>query len=453
MTDGDFKSLGDFLSVGNDGLLIFWSLDSTDPKNIVNAHESFIYTVTSSKKFIATAGEDRIVKLWTLDSNGNSISCTQSIPIPASSIWSVKFDSEGINLFCASSDGYIYQFSNNLELQCGSDDQAYKEFNSRLNSMQLSSGQMNSQVSELDVLKNPGKKIGQVVTVNSEGGNISAYQWDGTIWCKIGDVVDDLTGSKKTLYNGKVYDYVFDVEFESSKTPLKLPCDRNENPYEVASKFISNNNLSPDLIHEIVDFLIKNIETKTIQVVDSNLFNPYLNSEASSNNKVEGSNIPLLKSVNYEGLIKKISEFNKIECGFNIDMKFLSSLKNSLEKNIPFADTQTMLQAIKKWDANRIFPLIDALRVIIVHKDTNIMECIKTIGDRFSEFSEIPSAVLTFSRLLINAIVDLEAFNYMMKTPNFFETVLDRCYSIPISDLDIPVLLVKRQVLFELFLN
>ena len=42
-------------------------------------------------------------------------------------------------------------------------------------------------------------------------------------WQKIGDVVDAVGSGRKQLYKGKEYDYVFDVDVEEGKPPLKLP--------------------------------------------------------------------------------------------------------------------------------------------------------------------------------------------------------------------------------------
>ena len=42
-------------------------------------------------------------------------------------------------------------------------------------------------------------------------------------WQKIGDVVDAVGQGRKQLYQGKEYDYVFDVDIKDGVPPLKLP--------------------------------------------------------------------------------------------------------------------------------------------------------------------------------------------------------------------------------------
>jgi phospholipase A-2-activating protein len=53
-------------------------------------------------------------------------------------------------------------------------------------------------------------------------------QADST-WVKVGEVVDAIGQGRKQLYNGKEYDYVFDVDIEDGKPPLKLPYNLSGN--------------------------------------------------------------------------------------------------------------------------------------------------------------------------------------------------------------------------------
>jgi phospholipase A-2-activating protein len=50
-------------------------------------------------------------------------------------------------------------------------------------------------------------------------------QWDNitSSWQKIGEVVDAVGSGRKQLYQGKEYDYVFDVDIQDGVPPLKLP--------------------------------------------------------------------------------------------------------------------------------------------------------------------------------------------------------------------------------------
>lgn len=46
-------------------------------------------------------------------------------------------------------------------------------------------------------------------------------------WQKIGEVVDAVGSGRKQLYQGKEYDYVFDVDVQDGVPPLKLPYNAN----------------------------------------------------------------------------------------------------------------------------------------------------------------------------------------------------------------------------------
>jgi PFU (PLAA family ubiquitin binding) len=49
----------------------------------------------------------------------------------------------------------------------------------------------------------------------------------GNQWQKIGEVVDAVGSGRKQLYEGKEYDYVFDVDIQDGVPPLKLPYNAN----------------------------------------------------------------------------------------------------------------------------------------------------------------------------------------------------------------------------------
>lgn len=103
-------------------------------------------------------------------------------------------------------------------------------------------------------------------------------QWDSATssWQKIGDVVDAVGSGRKQLYNGKEYDYVFDVDVQEGVPPLKLPFNVSgelfytiydgqiidivfaENPYAAAQRFLEQNDLSLNYLDEVVKFIEKN---------------------------------------------------------------------------------------------------------------------------------------------------------------------------------------------------
>jgi hypothetical protein len=307
--------------------------------------------------------------------------------------------------------------------------------------MQILESEISNSISEDETALNfPGKKIGQVVTVKSKSNLITAHQWDGSAWCKIGDVINN-PGSQKVEFKGKSYDYVFDVELDTSKNTFKLPYNHSDNPYETASKFIADNNLSIDVMDQIVDFLLKNTTPQTLERAEHKLFNPYEQTELMSK-KSEHDELPVLKDINYEGLIKKLIDFNEKESNVKIESTYISNLRLSLQKGISI-NTDQLLNAINGWNATHLFPVIDALRVIVLFEDVNVCKVISAIVKRFPEFNSIGPAVLTFSRLLINAISSSQVIEYIFDISKVIDEVIEKCYSFPISDLMAPASLVK----------
>lgn len=75
-----------------------------------------------------------------------------------------------------------------------------------------------------EALQTPGKKEGEVIMVNM-GATVEAHQWStqSQSWEKIGEVVGG-TKSSKQMYEGKEYDYVFDIDVGAGPGGnLKLP--------------------------------------------------------------------------------------------------------------------------------------------------------------------------------------------------------------------------------------
>ena len=54
--------------------------------------------------------------------------------------------------------------------------------------------------------------------IKTTGGSVEAHQWSAasSSWQKIGEVVDAVGSSRKQLYMGEEYDFVFDVDFSDS---------------------------------------------------------------------------------------------------------------------------------------------------------------------------------------------------------------------------------------------
>lgn len=96
-----------------------------------------------------------------------------------------------------------------------------------------------------------------------EGEKVSVHSWNmaENKWEKIGDVVGAAGGEKnsgKSLYMGKEYDYVFDIEIDEPKSTLKLPYNIGDSPYMAAQQFIHKHDLSQFYLDEIAAHIVKN---------------------------------------------------------------------------------------------------------------------------------------------------------------------------------------------------
>ena len=61
------------------------------------------------------------------------------------------------------------------------------------------------------------------------------------------------SGAQKREYKGKEYDYVFDIDIEDGKPPLKLPYNLNESAWDAARKFLEANELPMSYYEQVAD--------------------------------------------------------------------------------------------------------------------------------------------------------------------------------------------------------
>lgn len=70
---------------------------------------------------------------------------------------------------------------------------------------------------------------------------------------------------------GNDYDYVFDVDIAEGQPPLKLPYNLSQNPYEAATKFITNNELPMSYLDQVANFITTNTQGATLGSSQQNL--------------------------------------------------------------------------------------------------------------------------------------------------------------------------------------
>nr|XP_002128410.1 phospholipase A-2-activating protein [Ciona intestinalis] len=248
-----------FLSCSNDATIRRWSIDGQCLQTYYG-HSNFVYSVTvlnDGQEFV-TSSEDRSVKVWRV----NETNPTQSIATPAQSVWDVV-TLENDDIAFGSSDATIRIFTRSHDRAATLEEcSAYEKelSNSRISQEGNQLGDL--AVNDLpgrEALEKQGEKDGQTLMLRHDAV-VEAYQWnaaDGK-WMKVGDVVGSNATGKKTMYQGKEYDYVFTIDNEDGKPPLNLPYNLTEDPWFAAQKFIDDQNLSQAHLDTIANFIMDN---------------------------------------------------------------------------------------------------------------------------------------------------------------------------------------------------
>ncbi|EHN01568.1 Doa1p [Saccharomyces cerevisiae x Saccharomyces kudriavzevii VIN7] len=246
-----------FISCSNDGLIKLVDIQTGNVLKTFEGHESFVYCVKLLPNGdIVSCSEDRSVRIWSME----NASLKQVITLPAISIWSVDSMPNG-DIVVGSSDNIVRIFSQ--EKSRWTSEKEIDELSKQVEKSTISSKTMQfdeSKLSPYEILQSPGRKEGQIVVVKSPQGTIEAHQFSNSSWQKVGDVVGSGTtgNDQKVEYEGKSYDYVFDVDIEEGKPPLKLPINVNDNPYTVTDNFLARYELPLSYREQVVQFILKN---------------------------------------------------------------------------------------------------------------------------------------------------------------------------------------------------
>ena len=254
----------DFASAGNDAIIRLWKLGGRQMGEL-HGHESFIYSlVCLPNGELVSAGEDRTVRIW----KGNE--CVQTITHPAISVWGVAACSENGDIVSGASDRIVRIFTRDKKREA--DPEVIKAFEDSVKTSSIPQQQVGNVNKEKlpgpgFLQQKSGTKEGQVQMIQEPDGSVSAHQWSqgSQSWMSVGTVVDAVGSSgKKTSHAGKDYDYVFDVDIEEGKPPLKLPYNHSQNPYEAATNFIQDNELPMTYLDQVANFISTNTQGATI---------------------------------------------------------------------------------------------------------------------------------------------------------------------------------------------
>ncbi|GAB2222528.1 hypothetical protein Drorol1_Dr00016646 [Drosera rotundifolia] len=436
------------LSSSHDGSIRLWALTGQVLMELVG-HTSLVYSVDSHASGLVVSGsEDCSAKIW------KDGACVQSIDHPGC-VWDAKFLVNG-DLVTACSDGVIRVWTTHedritdpVELESYfSVLSAYKGSRKTVGGLKL------EDLPGLEALKTPGTSDGQTKIVR-EGDNGVAYAWNAKEykWDKIGEVVDGPNdGLKHPVLDGVEYDYVFDVDIGDGEPIRKLPYNRSDNPYSAADKWLLDQNLPLSYRQQIVDFILENTGQKRFNF-DSSFRDPFTGASAyvpgETSNRNDMPSKPAFKHIpkrgmlvfdvaQFDGILKKISEFNNalhsdpeqkqlslsdLEVArLSAVVKILKDTSHYHSSSFADVDVDLLLKLVNVWSLSMIFPVIDMLRMMVLHPDgaDKLVKHVDGNGalvvmiKKVTASPAIPANILTSLRLLVNLFKDSRFHQWLL---------------------------------------
>uniref|UniRef100_A0A8C1EN64 Phospholipase A-2-activating protein n=1 Tax=Cyprinus carpio carpio TaxID=630221 RepID=A0A8C1EN64_CYPCA len=352
-------------------------------------------------------GEDRTLRVW------RKGECSQTIRLPAQSVWCCCILPDG-DIAVGASDGVIRVFTECQERVASAQDlQAFED--------ELSKAIIDPKTGDLGDIKiedlpgrehldEPGNRDGQTRLIK-EGSNVEAYQWsvsDGR-WVKIGDVVGGSSqqNSKRVMYEGKEYDFVFSIDVNEGGPGLKLPYNVTDDPWLTAHNFLEKNDLSPMFLDQVANFIIENTKGHTLGPAPGSATDPftgagrYIPGSGSDSQGFgadpftgagryipESGSTGAVPSGRADPFTGKLRELNSTAPA---DRKLSDAALDCLEKLLllvtdvkgqeqPTAEQISVLWRTSHWPEDIVFPVLDILRLAVRHPEVNAQLCGGTEG-------------------------------------------------------------------------
>ncbi|KAH9656514.1 phospholipase a2-activating protein [Citrus sinensis] len=452
------------ISASHDCTIRLWALTGQVLMEMVG-HTAIVYSIDShASGLIVSGSEDRFAKIW------KDGVCVQSIEHPGC-VWDAKFLENG-DIVTACSDGvtriwtvHFDKVADSLELEAyASELSQYKLCRKKVGGLKL------EDLPGLEALQIPGTNAGQTKVVR-EGDNGVAYSWDmkEQKWDKLGEVVDGPDdGMNRPILDGIQYDYVFDVDIGDGEPTRKLPYNRSVNinvpsvnfaevynPYDAADKWLLKENLPFSYRQQIVEFILQNTGQKDF-TLNTSFRDPYTGAIPA---KPTFKHIPkkgmlIFDAAQFDGILKKIMEFNNALL-FDLEKKNLSMseletsrvaavvkiLKDTSHYHCSsFADVDIslLLKLLKAWPPAMIFPVIDILRMTILHPDgaSLLLKHVENQNDVLMEMIEkvssnppLPANLLTGIRAVTNLFKNSSWYSWLQKNRSEILDAFSSCYS------------------------
>lgn len=425
-------------------------------------HSSLVFGVAARQSQagsleIASGSEDRTAKVW------QDGACIQTIEHPGC-VWAVAYLPNG-DLVTTCSDGVARiwtRFSSRF-----APDSAVAAFQELLaSSSSKAVGGVNiDSLPGQEALQQPGKKDGQTKIVREEGQAV-AYSWSDKDfrWDRIGEVVDGPSDpsdpGSSPLLNGKSFDFVFDVDIGDGLPIRKLPYNRGENPYDVADKWLLEQDLPIGYRQQVVDFILQNsaqgpTASSSVAPLPPN-FNPDPYTGGGHVTPVRPAASPQLapptlttasslfpqrtmlvfESAQFDAISSKIAQLNSTlmtdmestsvalsEAELGRVGAVLATLKESSRyhaSRLAESDLHLVIRAISSWPIAHIFPFLDVLRLILLHPSAAesfarppFNDSLLAVLKRAIATSPLTPNLLTSLRVVVNAFRHIELRDWL----------------------------------------
>lgn len=459
------------LSASHDGSVRLWALTGQLLMEMVG-HTSIVYSVDSHVSGLCVSGsEDCSAKIW------KDGVCVQTIEHPGC-VWDAKFLENG-DIATACSDGVVRIWTAHNDRVADPVD--LEQYLSQISQYRLSRKRVGGLKLEdlpgLEALQIPGTSDGQTKVIR-EGDNGVAYSWNlrEQKWDKIGEVVDGPEdGMKRPVLNGTEYDHVFDVDIGDGEPIRKLPYNRSDNPYDTADKWLLKENLPLSYRQQIVEFILQNTGQSSGVSLDPSFRDPFTGSNAyipgQPSNMSAVAAKPTFKHIpkkgmlvfdvaQFDGILKKISEFNstlqsddsKDLSLSEVEMTRLSAVIKILKDTSHYhtskfadVDIALILKLLKSWPLAMIFPVIDILRMIVLHPDgatkfkqaTDEKDLLMELIKRALSNTPLAPNILTSIRLVTNLFKHSCYHDWLQKQRSEILDAFSSCCSSPNKNLQL----------------
>ncbi|CAI5440958.1 unnamed protein product [Caenorhabditis angaria] len=258
-----------FLSAGNDGNIIYWSIEAgTCLGKFKTKSHDFIYSLTLCDSHILTTGEEGTLEFWSIFGGAKErdlkIESELVLQTPSSSTWDSKVLPSS-DIAVAGSDGRIFIFSKDPQRHIKDDlREAYDaEIVVKIANQQKSQSSQQNDTVVIKVALDDGPAKMELRYVKGTDPQLTAEKFVTDHQLPISytnEVVDyicqnipearmarekatrNLQPGQRKMLEGNTYDHVFDVTLENG-TVLKMPYNRNEDPDYAAQRFVEKHNL------------------------------------------------------------------------------------------------------------------------------------------------------------------------------------------------------------------